>query len=103
MERVSGGLPRAPAPIRNSRCPPTESSARHSALSAAYLRWDGSLRSALFPAKVWQTRPGQSRPILNGHRSPNMRMAFVSENLEIVEFVIKNRSRFTPYRKPRQW
>ena len=35
-ERVLGNLPRALAPIRNSRCPPTESSARPSALSAAY-------------------------------------------------------------------
>jgi len=88
MERVSGGLPRALPPIRNSRCPPTESSARHSALSAAYLRWDGSLRSALFPAKVCR-RQGldRSRPIGFGEpirHSPYRARKIMSELFHLI-------------------
>jgi hypothetical protein len=87
-ERVLGGLPRALPPIRNSRFPPTESSARHSALSAACLRWDGSLRSALFPAKACRRQGlGRSRLLGLGERvsyQPNSACRIKSELLQLL-------------------
>ena len=84
--RVSGDLPAALAHTCNSQdFLDPKLSAKCSALSAAYLRWAGSLRSALFPAKVCRR---QGLDIRDRSESANLRITrlTVSVNLSVSDY-----------------
>ena len=93
-ERVSGGLPRAMVHTGNSqKFLDRKLSAKCSALSAAYLRWDGSLRSALFPAKVCRR---QGLDIRDRSESANLRINAESSVLVFEFRKLETRVHITP-------